>query len=449
MSKNKVRNKGMKGARTPFLVMRFGGMGDMMFATPVIKQLFMDGYAVDVATNEHSLPLLENNPYVNRAWEQTREGVIPLIDGKYPADLTFVDDGIIIPTIGLYSKYENNNKPKTETKLHPFNVVNYFRIIENYTLHEPLWPTMGADFINTYDNHFSWAHIDPMSVPADERRPQYFPKKEELEWARKVLEFFPRPIVMVQPYASSPVRTYYRTTEILDALKLQGSCTAIFWEPSPNSPFSGVWRVLFVCKDGKYSEVGRVIPWPGEEVTKYPIRASAALIANADLLVSADTCVALLAEAVETYHLTYYTSVPAWTRSRDYLYEFTLDSDNTESKTSKRVCKCGIIGRDCPRKLGDAFMALSDRDRLLLSFLPPEAKQGLNLPQYSPPSLEGKQPHEFLKTTPQAMEEAVKGVISKYESLRQCEAYCSRSLDVAGALTKVLACDIFLNRRVK
>ena len=416
-------------SRPPFLVLRYGGLGDLMFCTPVIKQLHKEGFDVHVATNDYSLPLLENNPYIAKSWAQPREGIVQHIDGRFPADLTKLD-GFMMPTIGLYDKY------KSEGELYPFNVVNYFRVIENNTLHEALWPTQAADFINTYDTHFSWAHIDPQSVKSTERRPMYYPSKAELDWASAAFEHFPKPVIMLQPYASSPVRTFYRLTDVIDSLKKRQNCTVVLWEPS--SHLGGSWRVVFFVNDGKLTEVNRMIPWPDKTITPHLIRASAALIAKADLLVSADTCVSHLAEALKTFHLTYYTSVPAWTRSRDYEYEFTLDSNATVSKDSSKVCKCGIIGRDCPRKLMDAFGGLSQRERDIMSLLSAQEREQNGIPITPPVDLKGKQPHEFFETTPQALQEALKSSVSHYESLRQCEAYCSKSLDVAGYLNWVL-----------
>ena len=426
-----------KSNKIPFLVLRFGGSGDLMFCTPIIKQLHDDGFEVHVATNEYALPLLENNPYVAKAWAQPREGIVSHIDGKYPADLTELD-GLLMPTIGLYDKYKSQPSRRGEAPLYPINAVNYFRVIENNTMHEPLWPTQAADFINTYDTHFSWAHIDPTSIRSTNRRPMYFPSKAELAWGAKALEFFPHPIIMLQPYASSPVRTFYRLTQVMDVLKKRDTCTVVIWDPSQTNPLSGNWRVVFFTKGGVVTDVNRVIPWPDKEITPHGMRASAALIANADLLVSADTCVSHIAEALKTFHLTYYTSVPAWTRSRDYEYEFTLESTATLNKDSARLCKCGIIGRDCPRKLMDAMGHLSQRERDILSLMNQQERAQMGIPLTEPIDLKGKQPHEHFVTTPQALQEELKSAVARYESLRQCEAPCSASLDVAGYLTWVL-----------
>jgi len=426
-----------KGKRQPYLMQRFGGMGDLMFCTPVIRQLHKNGYDVHVATNDHSMPLLINNPHVAKLWAQPREGVVGMIDGKYPADLTEIDGGML-PTIGLLEHYKTQPERSEEPPLYPYNAVNYFRVIENNSLHEMYWPTQASDFINTYDTHLSWAHIDPMSLKPEDRLPQYYPTKAELDWADKALEHFPRPIIMMQPYASSPVRTFYRITEIVDLLKKRKNATVILWEPSPSNPLSGAWRILFTSQDGTLSEVNRLIPWPSKDVTPHAIRATATLLAKANLLISADTCVSHLAEAVKTFHLTYYTSVPAWTRSRDYKYEFTLDSFTPRSKTDRQNCKCGIIGRDCPRKLMEAFGLLSQRERDIISLLNQQEREQNGIPITPAVDLQGKQPHEFFDTTPQALQEELKSSVSHYESLRQSEAHCTTSLDVAGYLSWVL-----------
>ncbi len=78
---------------------------------------------------------------------------------------------------------------------------------------------------------------------------------------------------------------------------------------------------------GNYWQIGRSrLPAP-EGID--PMRATAAMIAQADLLISADTCVSHLAESdgINTQHVTYYSTVPAWCRSLYYQNEITVESD--------------------------------------------------------------------------------------------------------------------------
>lgn len=428
MSKTKTK-------RQPWLLLRFGGMGDAMFVTVVARALHERGYAVHVATNEQSAPLLEHNPYIDKVIIEKRMGPIQVIDGQYPADL--VKDGDSwMPSFGLFDRYKAQPSVGAKSSvLYPYNVTNYYRVIENSSHHPMLWPTQISDFHNTYDEHLAWAHIDPMSVPADKKRPVYVVTSKEKEWAQGVLRGFPRPLYLVQVNASSPVRTFYRTSELLDALKRHPG-TIITWEVNPQNPTQGMWRVVSFRSSADVPETpgGAGLPFPDDIP---PIRATAALIAEAGLLVSADTCVSHIAEAVKTPHVTYYTSVPAWTRSMYYTHEYTVDA---RIPLGERTCKCGIIGRDCPRKIQDAWGMLKKSERELLRLLQPNQRQELQMPPETEPlDTHGKPPHEHFKMTPEELRLAVNAAVAHYEAMRQGEAYCSAAVDLASATEGAIA----------
>ncbi len=415
--------------RQPWLLLRFGGMGDAMFVTVAARALHERGYSVDVCTNEHSAPLLEHNPYINKVIVEQRMGPIQVIDGQYPVDLV-VDGDSLMPSFGLFERYRAKpSKGAKSATLYPYNVTNYYRVIENSSHHPMLWPTQISDYRNTYDEHLGWAHIDPMSVPTDKKRPVYVVTGKEAAWAEGVLRGFPRPLYLVQVNASSPVRTFYRTSELLGALKRHPG-TIIIWEANPQNPLQGMWRVVSfkASADAPESPGGAGIPFP-EDIPA--IRATAALIAAADMLVSADTCVSHIAEAVKTHHVTYYTSVPAWTRSAYYTHEYTVDA---KVPLGERVCKCGIIGRDCPRKIQDAWAQLRKSEHELLKLLQPNQRQELQMPPLDTPlDTQGKPPHEHFNMTPEELRLAVNSAIAHYDAMRQSEAYCSADvhLDVA------------------
>lgn len=426
----------------PFLIKRWGGLGDLMFCTPVIRRLSLMGYSVHVATTPEALPLLENNPHVTKAWGQSRGGPIGFIDDKYPSDLTEYD-GYAMPTLGSLGQYYAG-----DGSIYPFNAVDYYQVIEVNSPHALTWDSQNSDFINAYDLHFSWAHIDPCRVPAHERRPLYYPTRPELEWAAGVLRDFPRPVIMLQPYASAPPRTLYRVTDMLDVLKELDNVTVLLWEPAQEAERRGNWRVMFSVLNGETNPVNALLPWP-DSITPHDIRATAALITRADLLVSADTCVSHLAEAVRTLHLTCYTTVPAWTRSRDYEYEFTVESTYRRNKKTGELCKCCSVASDCLLKSRQAFKALSKRELELLSLLNDEAREADDIPKLPPVELNHKQPHEYFGTTPHALAEEVNSTLDKLASLRHGEALCSASIDLARVLTDTLNSERFATREAK
>ena len=218
---------------------------------------------------------------------------------------------------------------------------------------------------------------------------------------------------MVQTFASSPARTYYRLSPLVEWLTANVG-TALVWY-------------------GDHWQIGRsTLTLPAD---MDGMRATAALIEQVHLLVSADTCVSHLAEALQTRHLTYYNTVPAWTRSAYYEYEDTVDC---EVRFDSRVCKCAIIGRDCMRRTRDAMDALTDQERSLLRWLLPEHKQRLGLTMVPGPD-PGPPPHERYKTSPQGFDAMAQAAAVHYDSMRQQEAYCVASLDLLASVKESVA----------
>ena len=382
-----------------WLLCRYGGMGDALFLTAVAHQL-AKRYIVDVATRDTTAPLLLNNPDIDTVYPVKRFGPPPAQRNPkngHPVDLVNIDGGWVTVE-ALYERY------KTDHAFRKYNVTNYRFVIESNTVHPDLGPSQNSDFINTYDTHLSWAGIDPERVPPIEKRPYYYVTDEERKWAEGVFDNFRKPVVMVQTFASSPARTYYRLSELITALGKEAG-TLLVW-------YGNGWQV------GK-SPV--TLPNNIE-----PIRASAALIEQADILVSADTCVSHLAEALDTMHLTYYSTVPAWSRSMYYQNEITV---NSEVRYRGRICKCCAISRDCARRIREAWDSLTEKERALLHWLKPEHRQRLGL-THLPPPVPGPPPHERFGTSPQGFETQVQAAAQKYDGGRQLEAYCIESLDL-------------------
>jgi ADP-heptose:LPS heptosyltransferase len=48
------------------LVIRLGGLGDIIIMSPLLKRLKEDGYSVDLNTVANNFPLIRNNPYIDR-----------------------------------------------------------------------------------------------------------------------------------------------------------------------------------------------------------------------------------------------------------------------------------------------------------------------------------------------------------------------------------------------
>jgi len=389
-----------------FLLVRYGGLGDAMFMTAVAKELHSRGYLVDIACRADGVPLLENNPDINKIFPTQRFGIMPHISGK-PVNLVKFGD-VWIPDIGLYEQYPSSIPGRN------FNVADYFRVIENCTLHPEIATTQQSDYINTYDQHLIWAGIDPNRVA--DKSPRYYITDDERQWAAKVTNNWGK-YVLIQTYASSPARSYVHVTDLIQAAEEAGY-TAVHW-------------------DG-YKWI----------VDDYPLampkginsmRATAALIETADLLISADTCVSHIAEALGTKHLTFYTTVPAWTRSQYYKHEITIDTSKPVLEDGQ-PCKCCVIGRDCQTRQEEARKKMTKKEQQLLRLVPPHIAQRMGLGWLPPLDLKGKQPEEFFKAASrQGLKSQVDAAATKWESLRQLPAYCIDSLDLNKELRGVLS----------
>lgn len=398
-----------------FLLLRYGGMGDNLFLTPVAKELHRRGYEVDVVTAEHSGAILQNNPFISRLYVAKREGPIrSLPDGKA---VNLVDvDGVRIPDIGLYNSYlsTDGNAP-----WRPYNVCSFLNIIENNTHHPEICSTQMSCFSNTYDNHLMWAGIDPTTVDPEDKRPVYRVTKEERAWAKSVLGEMNGRVVLVQT-SSSSLAKIYPPVEIMSWLQYAKGHPVLLWNQTGDR--TGHWSL-----DGVKVALPPHIP---------SIRCTGALLEHCAFAITADTATSHLAEALGVRHMTYYTFVPAWTISKYYKYEITIDST---AKVDGRVCKCYQITRDCPRIQVEAFKKLSKDEQELLNNFPPHpqerAKLGLGPMVSSVP--EGSDPVKFFRC---ASMDVLKGRLdSAYrhlESLRMEIPYCTASINLIDEVKK-------------
>ena len=321
-------------------------------------------------------------------------------------------DGGWIPDVSLYEDFPS------EIPGRQYNVADYFRVIESCSIHPIISATQASDYVNTYDQHLAWAGIDPTRMMADERRPVYVVSKDEGRWAKRVSKHWGK-FVMIQSLASSPARSYLGISQLEKIAKDAGR--QVLW-----------WN------GNKWMMDGTPIPFPKD---LNPMRATAALIQRAALLVSADTCVSHIAEAVGTKHLTWYTTVPAWTRSRDYVNEITIDSE-VKLDSNGEPCKCCVIGRDCIRRQIEAREVLSDRDKELIGVMPDNVRQQQGLGFIPRTDTGGKHPIEYFNAASNdGLKAQVDAAVTKWESQRQLPAYCVDNLRgiLPGKLEEVLS----------
>jgi hypothetical protein len=325
-----------------------------------------------------------------------------------PVNLVADTNGMYRPIEVLLPQYA------THSRVRRVDVTDYFRIIEANGCH-PSSQTGNSDYTNTYDMHLSWAGIDPALIPSHNKRPFYHCTAEERAWADGVLKSVPRPVMLWQPYASAPARSYYRAGEDMEKVRKEVGGYHLLWDQQ---------RSAWMHRTGAV-DIGNIAP----------IRATAALIAASDLLISADTFVSHLAEALGVPHLTWYTTVSAWTRSLYYEHEYTHDL-HPEGGNPVMPCKCHVItDARCPLVEMEAIAQIPDEDKAFLNTLPPQARGQLGLPaelfDVSPDATPRNNLH------PTMVQAYAQTVAQKYNIARHAEPYCLRGFDLAEAVLDV------------
>jgi ADP-heptose:LPS heptosyltransferase len=396
----KHEKKQKKAIKKPgWLLVRFGGMGDSLFLTSAARVLTQRGYAVTVAAPKSHAEIFANNPdiafvpLVRRAvYQRGSTGEVYLAQSA---------EGHLMPIEAVYESFRNDD-PCRE-----WRVTDFCGIIEGNTMRPFIGETQNSDFVNTYDMHLSWCGIDPATIADELKRPVYMVSPKERAWAEGVLANLPRPVVMIQSGASAPARTYMRGKELAKKL-IDDGATVLYWNGQQ-------WHFD-----------GAILPIPEG---MGGIRATGALVSAADTVISVDTFISHLAEAIGTQHLTLYSTVPAWTRSKYYSKETTVDASGllAEKKKQPQGCYCHVItnGR-CPYREREIIKTLDNFDRLALASLPPEIKMQYSVPNNLLPD-PGFKPPSLMPGAIRAMQEAA---ATKWNSLRHAESFCIESVDL-------------------
>lgn len=378
------------------LLVRYGGAGDNLFLTPVARELKKQGYIVDVATNERGIEVLTGNPDIHKLILLKRIPPYNTNNIGHPLNL-YEDGGVWLPLDALYKTY-----PSTSINRN-YNVIDYYSVIENCSLHKELQATQISDQINTYDMHLAWAGINPDV----DKSPVYKVLPKEAEEAKRILNGIDD-LIMVQTLASSPARSI-NPMPIVDMLKGKN---VMVWD--------GTQWIL------NGSSVKSDIPG---------FRLSGALLQHCKLLISADTCISHIAEALGTKHITFYTTVPAWTRSKYYKHEITLDSNY---QYNGHQCKCCIIHRDCPIMQKNAFTKLSKRDKELIGLIPLNHPVRQQLPIPAGHKFEAKDPLSyFALASLAALNQAIDAAMRNLDVNRQTQAPCIATIDIKRALDDI------------
>jgi len=398
---NKVQHKSKQtqvNTDKAILLIRFGGRGDALFLTPVITELKKEGYKVDVAINDSGYDLLLNNPNIRKLIKLVRVNPYTNAPTGEPINY-FLEEGMYYPIEAIFKNYP------TDSMNRAYNVIDYFRIIEQNTLHPILSQSQSSNFINAYDLHLSWAGLTPHKCS---HRPEYYPKNKEIEEAERIIGSYNKPVVMLQTAASSPARSYHNT-DLRNTL-MSKNVGLLEWMPQGNYWILDGVKIESEIKGLRFTGALLAV------MAKIP----------GSFVVSADTCVSHFAEALGVKHITFYSTVPAWSRSMGYEHEVTIDSNY---KYNGKVCKCCVISRDCPLVQKQAWNKLPLHKQQLLGMIPAghPVRQQMGLGDYSythPNPLA-----YFNLASPQALDAAIQGAVKDLEINLQEKAPCIKTIE--------------------
>ena len=313
----------MKNEKPHFTVVfeRHGGIGDVLFTTPVLRYY-----------RKHGLIDADDRPLRFIFCTQKRNHFILenlCIDGQKLIDEKITDrfplqwrlpHKTVEDESFISACKENLKKFKTS----PDAVISFFEAIERND---------AANLVNAYDWHLQWAGIDPLKLSSEEKRPVYIRREQEIKAARKMINSNPGwPRIAVQMHASSLPRTWDKNDRLLKALCAKYPKAAIFSLGDISAQilelYPGERPPNYMPLAGKHQD-GRL--W-------------GALIGEMNLLISVDSAGLHLAGALGVPAVGIFSTVPGWTRIRDYRTSIAIDS--------KYECApCFRIGMECGKSV--------------------------------------------------------------------------------------------------
>ena len=362
------------------LILRYGGIGDAIFLTPVFREFKKKGWKVHFAIRDQISDLFKYDRYIDKLFPIKRF-------------LPYGIDTIWDEELKVWGSVESI-KPEYEL------VLDYKNSIENNSLYPNLpygtWVrTQNSNYVNIYDLSLGWANIDPMKV--ENKRPHFFLNEEEIKWANKIKNKYKgQRRIGISLFASSLARTFYLADELPKILNDRYPDTVIFfWEGTK-------WLVF--------------INGMAVDEMKTSRRYSAALLTIMDLFITSDSGYSHIAEALNVRQIILYTTVAWWTRSLYYKYAKIIQS-------SASCSPCFIIDMNCPKIEKMVWNSLSERERKLFE-----------LHTRQVPIQEAT---KIMQTTPMGLETEFRLAKEKINALRQQEPDCMKAITAEQVIEKV------------
>lgn len=321
-----------------YLLARYGGHGDALFLTPVWHEIKRrnPNAIIDVAMRDSVAPLFEQDPAITKLMPLRR-----------------------MPPYNIDSVEYEHGWIALEAIKHRYDYpIDYKFSIEDNGIHkdsagnDPLkaWlRSQNSNYQNIYDLNLAWANIDPATVPEALKRPRLYISNEERKQGRDMWNATGKfPKIAVQLGASSLTRTYYYAEELVaDIRKANPEAIIAVYQPETIS-----WIFRYSPVSHKKISIDGPDSW----------RKTAAIIANADICLCADTGMSHVAEALDVPSVNIYTTVPAWTRTKYYKYSRSIQPKDVNCHP------CFIIHAYCPGRMAEVKKQLTDRERQILDF---------------------------------------------------------------------------------
>jgi len=318
------------------LITRYGGIGDIAPLMVVAEQLRAEGHHITMALRDDQGSVKQTDLVKN--------------SGCYDELLDLVQMG---PWGNRCIKYKKGWKT-IESTYHEYDeVIDYMFSIEgNSTCRSSFvknptdeWKkTRGSNWQNWYDLSLSWANIDPSTIPDSDKRPTFKLTVEETRVSTAIRDRY-KTIIAINPFASSLARTWYQAKDLIPMIWAHWKDVLICsWNPRENE-----WE--YYTKEGKQN-----IDLENDS----PLRATMTLIHACDLYIGADSGFGHVAEGLNKRHITLYSTVPSWTRSKYYKYETSIDM-------GKEMPECYTFALQAgdPLRIEEGQKGLSKREKTI------------------------------------------------------------------------------------
>jgi len=319
------------------LLTRYGGLGDVVPVMLVASQLEKQGHEVHMALREDphgnkQIDLLKNTRFESRAI--TFKQIGPWGTRCVQTPIGWMD------IKSIYNQFDE--------------VIDFMNIVEGNSTspHNPVdipcteWRrSRSSNYTNWSDLHLSWANCDPMSVPDDEKRPNFKLSKTEIKWGKEVKKGYSH-LFVISPFASSLARSWYQAKFMPKRLleKYPQSLVAL-WDSYTNQ-----WLMHSATK--QYN----LPPMKGSSY-----RSSMALVGASDLFIGVDTGFTHIAEGLKKKNIALYSTVPWWTRAKYYKYQTHIDMGEVHPEYYTFS-----LSKGDPLNVKEGMMGLSDREKTIL-----------------------------------------------------------------------------------